>query len=370
MTDKNLILNTALKATEKLIHFGGADYSADRDIKKEDTSKGLIARDAGIEEWDWPQGVGIMGIQRLNEFFGDGRYDNFLDEWFLKNIERGLPSANINTTIPYLTLADFAGRRTEYKNLCIERAQWLKDGLPKTEDGGFQHVTTAIGDRNAVTLHEGLLWIDSLFMAALFLGKMGAIEHRRDWVDEAVKQFLVHIKYIYDKKTGLFFHGWDFNRRNNYGEVHWARGNCWATLGIPEFLRLCGNYIDGGVREFLTDTFKAQAAALINLQDDTGLWHTVLDDSTSYIETSGSAGICAGLIMGIKQGILGEKYIPAADRALKGLCDMTDADGTVKNVSGGTGAGMDAEHYKRVALVPRAYGQALVIIALCEGLKL
>jgi hypothetical protein len=41
--------------------------------------------------------------------------------------------------------------------------------------------------------------------------------------------------------------------------------------------------IDGSLRD--------QLNALVRLQSPEGLWHTVLNDDTSYLETSGSAGI-------------------------------------------------------------------------------
>lgn len=49
---------------------------------------------------------------------------------------------------------------------------WLIKELPKTKEGGFQHVTSGIGDRNAVIFNESELWIDTIFMSGLFLYNM------------------------------------------------------------------------------------------------------------------------------------------------------------------------------------------------------
>ena len=49
--------------------------------------------------------------------------------------------------------------------------------------------------------------------------------------------------------------------------------------------------LNQGVKAFILDTYKAQVRALRDLQGEDGLWHTVLDDPTSYEETSGSAAI-------------------------------------------------------------------------------
>ena len=42
---------------------------------------------------------------------------------------------------------------------------------------------------------------------------------KQEWIDESIKQVLMHIKYLYDTHTGLFFHGWSFNRMDNFGGV-------------------------------------------------------------------------------------------------------------------------------------------------------
>ena len=127
--------------------------------------------------------------------------------------------------------------------------------------------------------------------------------------------------------------------------------------------------LNPGVKTFIIDTYKAQTAALKKLQSKSGLWHTVLDDPTSYEEVSGTAAITAGILKGIRLGILDDSYLDCAERAIKGILKNIDKDGTVLNVSGGTGMGMNADHYKNILIAPMAYGQSLTILALAEALK-
>lgn len=357
----------------RLMNLGGADYSKDKNATKEERSRGIIARDFGIEEWDWPQGVGLYGLEKLQDYYKDTRFDDFLDRWFERNIQIGLPSKNVNTTAPFLSLIGLSARlkKEEYRKMCLERAQWLmaKDGLAKTREGGFQHVTSAIGDRNGVILNEGQLWVDTLFMTVLFLNKMGQQEGRKDWISEAVHQTLLHIKYLFDKQTGLFYHGWSFERNDNFGGIFWCRGNCWFTFGIVDLLESFHDSVDEGVKQFFVDTFRAQVDALVKLQAPSGLWHTVLTDPDSYEEVSGSAGFAAGILKGIKMGLLDDTYKECAARAVRGICDNIGEDGTVLNVSAGTGMGYDKEHYKNIAVAPMAYGQSLTLLALIEALE-
>jgi unsaturated rhamnogalacturonyl hydrolase len=361
----NLVMNN-------LIHMGGADYDLDKNISLEDAiSSGNVARDFGIEEWDWPQGVGLYGLVMLQNYYNDDRFMDFFIKWFDSNIKRGLPSRNINTTAPYLTLLQILDKMPEkekYEKMCIEQANWLINELPKTKDGGFQHVTSGIGDRNGVILNEQQLWLDTLFMAVLFLQQMGNRYQNKTWQSEAVHQVLIHIKYLYCKNNGLFYHGFSFIRNDNFGGIYWNRGNSWFTLGITIFLEKLQN-TDDGTKQFIIDTFRTHTESLKNLQAPSGLFHTILDDDSSYEEVSGTSAIAAGLLRGIKLGILGDEYIAVADKAINGICQNIDSDGTVLNVSAGTAMGMNPEHYKGIGIHPMAYGQALTLIALCEALK-
>lgn len=370
MTNKELLPKIHL-VMDKLMNLGGADYENDRSVGKEEASRGIIARDFGIEEWDWPQGVGLYGLLKLQRFYGDNRYLEFFDSWFENNLKKGLPSKNINTTAPYLVLAELLDdlKNPEYEKLCLDHAHWLMTGLPKTKEGGFQHVVTAIGDRDGILLNEGEMWIDTLFMAVLFLNKMGHRFQNQEWIGEALHQVLLHIKYLYDKHTGLFYHGWSFLLNNNFGGVFWCRGNSWFTYGILEFIESYEGAFDRGLLTYLTDTFKAQVNALIGLQAPSGLWHTVLTDPSSYEEVSGSGAIAGGILKGIKMGILDESYYDCADRAVKAVCINIGEDGTVLNVSAGTGMGYDEDHYKNITIRPMAYGQSLALISLVEALN-
>ena len=355
---------------EKLLNLGGPDNAKELE-ENGGEAIGFFARDFGIREWDWPQGVGLYGLLKIMETDNNEEYKEFLHDWFKENIAQGLPSRNINTTTPLLTLAELNDmyHDPEFEKLCLDWADWLMNCLPRTKEGGFQHVTSANGDRQGVRLNENEMWIDTLFMTVLFLNKMGQKYKNEEWINEGIHQVLMHIKYLYDTKTGLFYHGWTFNERNNFGGIFWCGGNSWFTLGILDYVDMFKGSLNPGVKTFIIDTYKEQTAALKKLQSKSGLWHTVLDDPTSYEEVSGTAAIAAGILKGIRLGILDDSYLDCAERAIKGILKNIDKDGTVLNVSGGTGMGMNADHYKNILIAPMAYGQSLTILALAEALK-
>jgi unsaturated rhamnogalacturonyl hydrolase len=353
---------------EKLMHLDGPENQADLESGGE--AIGFFRRDFGISEWDWPQGVGLYGLLKMMQFNGTEEYKDFLYQWFKENIAQGLPSRNINTTTPLLTLADLNEyyHDPEFEDLCLSWAKWLMECIPRTREGGFQHVTSANGDRQGVRLNENEMWIDTLFMTVLFLNKMGQKYQNEEWIDESIHQVLMHIKYLYNTKTGLFFHGWSFNRMDNFGGIFWCRGNSWFTLGILDYLDMFKGTMNKGVKTFILDTYKAQVKKLKELQSESGLWHTVLDDPDSYEEVSGSAAITAGILKGIRMGVLDDSYMQCAEKAILAILKNIAADGTVLNVSGGTGMGYNADHYKNILIAPMAYGQSLTILALVEAL--
>lgn len=175
MTNEILLQKIEL-VVDKLMNLGGSDYEKDKTVVQADTKLGIVQRDFGIEEWDWPQGVGLYGLYKLQKYYSDHRYMEFFQNWYSRNLEVGLPSKNINTTAPYLALVlllDQLEPSSQLKQLCREHADWLVHELPKTKEEGFQHTVTAIGNRDGVHLHNGQLWIDTLFMAVLFLNQAG-----------------------------------------------------------------------------------------------------------------------------------------------------------------------------------------------------
>jgi len=331
---------------------------------------GYFKRDFGMQEWDWPQGIGIYGLSALMEASHTDTYTGYMIQWYRKNLEGGLPARNINTTAPLLALRDLLVKHPdpELEALCTDWADWLMHELPRTEEDGFQHVTTHSHDRNRLSLHENQLWIDTIFMTVLFLNRMGQDYSREDWTQESIRQVLLHIKYLWERESGLFYHGWTFTERSNFGKVFWCRGNSWFTAGIPIFLEQFKAPLPSSVETILLDTWKAQVKALIALQGEDGLWHTVLDDGTSYTEVSGSAAIAAGILHGIRNGLLDSSYLEYAERAVDAVLANIAADGTVLNVSGGTGIGMDKDHYRNILIAPMAYGQSLTLLAIAEAL--
>ncbi len=114
-----------------------------------------------------------------------------------------------------------------------------------------------------------------------------------------------------DPVTGLWYHGWEFTPDkpqggHNFAKAFWARGDSWITVSVPLFIEILSLPKTDPVYRFLQSTLKRQLDALVPLIDEkTGLFHTLLLDPESYLETSATAGFAAGAFMAIKMVSVG-----------------------------------------------------------------
>lgn len=314
-----------------------------------------------FEAWEWPQGVGLYGLVRLWQHTRDAALLAKIESWYDRRIGEGLPDMNINTTAPMLALSVLWAetRDLKWSDVLADWADRLIVSIPRTPEGGFQH---DVSDK--VNTNE--LWDDTLFMAGLFLASYGQAAGRRDLVNEAERQFLVHARYLADTETGLWFHGWTFEGRHNFARARWGRGNSWIIVSILDLMDMAD--IQAPVRDFLLGVLDCQISALLEMQSPDGSWHTLLDDPTSYPEMSATAGIGYGLLKAARLGIGPKGCAEAGLKALEAVLANIDDKGMVGNVSYGTRMGHDLQFYRSIPIHPTGYGQALAILCLTEGL--
>ena len=104
------------------------DLPADMEALAEGGEKtGFFRRDFGMQEWDWPQGVGLYGLLNIMEAEQTDTYLDYMLEWYRNNLERGLPVRNINTTAPLLSLTRLNQLHPDptFEALCLDWAKWL-----------------------------------------------------------------------------------------------------------------------------------------------------------------------------------------------------------------------------------------------------
>jgi unsaturated rhamnogalacturonyl hydrolase len=295
-----------------------------------------------------------------------------IKKWFDGRLAEGT-TKNINTMAVFLTLAfvyEETGERS-YIPWLDRWAEWAMHELPRTKYGGFQHITYNSENRDE-------LWDDTLMMTVLPLAKIGKVLGRPRYVEEAKRQFMLHVNYLQDRLTGLWFHGWKFDEGaegggvgHNFARARWARGNAWITIAIPEFIEVAELPEDDALRVYLVDIFRAQCEALRKCQLPNGMWRTILDvdNPANYEEASATAGFAYGLLKGVRRRYIGPEYTDVAMKAVKAVLERISPEGELKDVSFGTAMGADLKHYYDIERTSMPYGQAMGMMALVEFLR-
>lgn len=311
--------------------------------------------------WDWPCGVAYYGITRAYEATGKQEYIDALIERVDEYIELGLPDWTVNTCAmghTMITLYEVTGDQ-KYWDIVMSKVDYLRNHALRFGDHVLQHTVSTKND------FPEQCWADTLFMAAYFLLRVGAKLNDQEIINDALNQYYWHIQYLQDKATSLWYHGYNNINKDHMSGFYWGRANAWAAYTMSRVGRtieapyLYPQYMD------VDCSLRDQLSALKVIQDEEGLWHTILDDEESYGEVSATAGIAAAMIT--NGNPLHTKYI---QKALDGVLANISEDGRVLNVSGGTAVMKDREGYRNV---PKAWiqgwGQGLALAMLAALIR-
>ncbi|WP_339718358.1 glycoside hydrolase family 88/105 protein [Marinomonas primoryensis] len=359
VVSRNQVVETIDLLTHNLINI--EDTTGDFLLRLED---GRVIDTKGWAGWEWTHGIGLYGLFKYWQITNNPDTLKIIHDWFDQRLSEGTPTKNINTVAPFLTLACLHERtpKESWIPYLEEWAEWVMYEMPRVQEGGLQHIVY-----NSVNHNQ--MWDDTLMMSVLPLAKIGKLLNKPDYVEEAKYQFLTHIQYLMDTKSGLWFHGWTFEGNHNFAEALWARGNSWITIVIPEFIELLDLAENDPIRRFLLSVLERQVKALSELQHCDGLWHTLLDDSSSYLEASASAGFAYGILKAVRKRYLSKDYLPVAEKAIQAVCNNIDDQGELQNTSFGTAMGEDLAYYKNIKITSMPYGQAMAILCLSEYLR-
>jgi rhamnogalacturonyl hydrolase YesR len=215
----------------------------------------------------------------------------------------------------------FVARRTGdpvYRKAAERMAQWLLTTTHRTADGVLYHF-----------IDRPFVWIDSLFMAPPFLAAAG---HPA----EAVRQVEGMRKILWDGKDRLFHHMWDDRERRFTRAAYWGSGNGWAAAGL---VRVISNLPPSmkEARDRLGEYLRELIDGCVARMRPDGLFHDVLDDPGSFVETNASQMIAYAIYHGVAQGCLDSGAREHAERMRDAALGMVDEHGLVRGVCGAPG---------------------------------
>ncbi len=235
------------------------------------------------------------------------------------------------------------------KGMLEALAHGLMTEVPRFPDGTFHRVKT--------------MWTDDMYMCLPFLARYAVITGEEKYFDEAARQIIGFWERMYMHDQDIYSHIF-FPPEGVANRVPWGRGNGWVMVAISEVLmHMPKTHKDYGR---ILEIFQNFAKGVLNCRDkEEKIWHQVINNHDSYIETSGTAMFITGLARGVKYGWLDESIKADVVDAWEGLTGKCiDSDGTVYGVCMGSGCNMEEKYYLDLGtIVDDDHGVGIVLTA-------
>jgi len=120
----------------------------------------------------------------------------------------------------------------------------------------------------------------------------------------------------------------------------------------------------------LINLLRRQIVGVSRYQDQTGLWHQLLDKPDSYLESSCTAMFVYGIARAVNEGWISPGYLSVARNGWVGLSSKIDASGQVGDICIGTGINEDIKfYYTRPTRLNDIHGLGATLLAGIEMAK-
>jgi rhamnogalacturonyl hydrolase YesR len=173
---------------------------------------------------------------------------------------------------------------------------------------------------------ENMIWVDAIYMMPPFLAVSG---HGK----EAIKQVYGYRKILRNPETNLYYHIWDEDRQQFERKLFWGVGNGWAAAGMTRVVRALPDSMAKD-RKIIEGYIKEVVDGCLKYQREDGLFHNIVDDPSSFVETNTSQMLAYTIYRGIKGGWLDKSYLIHAEKMRRAVHKKVDKFGLVQGVCG------------------------------------
>ncbi len=291
-------------------------------------------------KWNYIDGCMITALLSLYEMTGRNRYYTFAKDFIDYFVQedgtirtynvKEYNLDNINTASNLFFL--YEKTRDEKYKRALDLVRTQLDTMPRTKEGSFWHKD----------IYPNQVWLDGLYMAEPFYMRYETKFRNMENCNDVIHQFKNVEKHMKDKKTGLYYHGYDESREMYWADPEsgcspnfWLRSLGWFSLALCETADACDESLYYEKR-YLISLLEKLADALIPYQDESGMFYQVPDRSDAegnYLETSGTALIAYAILKAVRLGFISPRYAVIGEKAFDGICEKylsKNPDGTLK----------------------------------------
>ena len=332
--------------------------------------------------WTYPLGVTLYGLLRSGQWLGREEYCEYVRRhvaqvvnihgYALYDKEKyGFPG--VNQQAAWLDALDDCGSfgslmlecnlafpNERSRAIADKIAAYIRDEQPRVEDGAFKR-------------RDESMWADDMYMSVPFLSRYAELSGDRAFFDDAANQLLLFKKHLFMPEKNIMAHMKSL-RHGKKNEIPWCRGNGWVMFALTELLAKLP--ADHEKRGELIEFYNQLVRGYLALQDECGLWHQILDDKVSYLESSATAMfVCAftrGVVAGYIDPSLRSAAIASAERGWEGLARyIIDRGGNIYGICRGSSFSFSRAYYRSLSWnYNDTHGTGIIMLAGVELVKM
>jgi rhamnogalacturonyl hydrolase YesR len=215
---------------------------------------------------------------------------------------------------PVLTAYELTGD-PYFRQAAEKMAAYFLQHAPRRPDGILHHT------------HKGR-WtlLDGIYHLAPFLAQAG-------YPEEAVHQIRGFRQIHFHPEKGLYLQMWDDDRQAFTRPLAWGGAHGWMAGALARVIGLLPARMDAEQAELAGYLAELLDGVLIRQRSD-GLFHDILDDPSTFVETTAALMIAYAIFRGVQSGCLGCRYLAPAEHMLAAALAKVDEDGFVHGACG------------------------------------
>lgn len=312
------------------------------------------------QNWHYSGGTFLDAIKNVSDQFPALDYENYIDQhlnFFLENIDEieemredyGLIDSPFGHYFRFSLLDDMGMQTVPYVNRLIADPEFDEDSeeykMAKRVTNHIMNDASRLPDGTFArfTPDTMTVWADDLFMASIVLLRMHELTGEDKYLDEVIHQVIKFDEYLLDESSGLYWHGY-FTRDGKHSSTKWGRANGWTMMAKTELLLSMPEHHPR--RDEILNIFTRHSKGLLAVQSEDGRWNQVLDDPSTYLETSATAMFVRAYARGVHEGWLDrETYDEAINKGWNSLTRQINEDGDIEGIVRGTPIMFSDEEY-------------------------
>lgn len=305
--------------------------------------------------WGFGEAIALRGLLAAGDVLGDEQYFGFVHGVMRTWLGRGVAKSAEDHVGAGRELVALYQRTAEVQWLdAARKLAALHDSFCPGPLGARCHRADTSGWRHQI-------WVDCMDVDAPFLVELAQATGEATYFDQAADEILGYARTL-QTDSGLLYHG--FERDAGQNGCLWARGNGWALMGLVDTLTQLPR--EHAAYPELSDRLLRLVTALAAAQHESGLWHTVVDDSETYMESTLAAMVAYALRNAFDANLLDEANFSNMEaRARYAMHAQIASDGSLNLVSDGTPVGALSTYATRpFGVFP--WGQGPLLLALCQ----